>query len=122
MKKRQKKALQLLAHRGPDESSITQENNLFFSHLKLAITNTHSLKTIKYKNILLSFNGEIYNYKELRVQLSQDFEFKTQSESEVIIASYLRDCEITTVYFTVSNGMIFYLKIIAFLLLNLSIK
>ncbi len=88
--KKAKNALSLLTHRGPDNCTITQKENLFFAHLRLTITDTSSKKSIKHGNILLSFNGEIYNYKELRKQLFDSFDFKEQSESEVIIASYLK--------------------------------
>lgn len=87
-----KKALSLLAHRGPDFCGITQKPNLFFAHQRLSITDTHSRSNqpLSYDNILLSFNGEIYNYKELKEELTCEFEFKTQSDSEVIIAAYLK--------------------------------
>ena len=85
-----KEALSRLTHRGPDYCGITQKKNLFFAHQRLSILDTHerSHQPIKYKNILLSFNGEIYNFKELKKEL--DFEFQTQSDSEVIIASYIK--------------------------------
>ncbi len=87
---RAKYALALLSHRGPDFCGITQKTNLFFAHQRLSILDVHerSHQPLRYKNILLSFNGEIYNFKELKQEL--DFEFQTQSDSEVIIASYLK--------------------------------
>lgn len=87
-----KKALSLLSHRGPDFCGITQTQNLFFSHQRLSIidSNTRSHQPLKYEKILLSFNGEIYNFKELKSELAGEFEFKTQSDSEVIIAAYLK--------------------------------
>ncbi len=85
-----KRALSLLTHRGPDYCGITQSTNLFFAHQRLSILDTHerSHQPLQYENILLSFNGEIYNFKELKKEL--DFEFQTQSDSEVIIAAYLK--------------------------------
>ena len=85
-----KYALSRLSHRGPDYCGITVKNNLFFAHQRLTILDSHSRshQPLEYKNILLSFNGEIYNFKELRVEL--DFEFQTQSDTEVIIAAYLK--------------------------------
>ena len=85
-----KYALSRLAHRGPDYCGITQKPNLFFAHQRLSIldSNSRSHQPLKHKNILLSFNGEIYNFKELREELQ--FEYQTQSDSEVIIAAYIR--------------------------------
>lgn len=87
-----KKALSLLAHRGPDFCGLVQRQNLFFAHLRLSITDIHSRSNqpLSHNDIMLSFNGEIYNFKELRDELTCEFEFKTQSEGEVIIAAYLK--------------------------------
>ncbi|WP_455757398.1 asparagine synthase (glutamine-hydrolyzing) [Sulfurimonas sp.] len=87
-----KSALSKLAHRGHDNCGIIQKKNLFFAHQRLSIQdrNPHANQPFKYENILLSFNGEIYNFKELKESLIKGFEFKTDSDSEVIIASYLK--------------------------------
>ncbi len=83
-------ALSCLTHRGPDHCGIVQKNNLFFAHQRLSILDAHSRshQPLQYKNILLSFNGEIYNFKELKKEL--DYDFKTQSDTEVIMAAYLK--------------------------------
>jgi len=85
-----KNALSLLLHRGSDHCGILEEKYLFFAHQRLSITDTSSASNqpLRYKNILLSFNGEIYNFKELKKEL--DFDFKTNGDGEVIIASYLK--------------------------------
>ena len=85
-----KSALSLLSHRGPDYCGIVQKEKLFFAHQRLSIQDSHhrSNQPLKHNNILLSFNGEIYNFKELKQEL--DFNFQTQSDSEVIIAAYLK--------------------------------
>ncbi|MCW8954050.1 MAG: asparagine synthase (glutamine-hydrolyzing) [Sulfurimonas sp.] len=87
-----KKALSSLTHRGPDSCGITQRENLFFAHQRLSILDisSNSNQPLKYENILLSFNGEIYNFKELKQELTCEFVFKTDSDSEVIIAAYLK--------------------------------
>ena len=87
-----KKALSALSHRGPDFCGVVRSKNLFFAHQRLSIIDTSSASNqpLKHQNILLSYNGEIYNFKELKEELSSEFEFKTQSDSEVIIAAYLR--------------------------------
>jgi len=85
-----KNALSKLTHRGPDYCGIIQEERLFFAHQRLSIQDTdkRSHQPLKHKQILLSFNGEIYNFQELKREL--DFPFQTQSDTEVIIAAYLR--------------------------------
>jgi len=85
-----KSALAKLSHRGPDYCGIVQKERLFFAHQRLSILDTHkrSHQPLKHQNILVSFNGEIYNFKELKKELK--YEFHTQSDSEVIIAAYLK--------------------------------
>lgn len=85
-------ALNQLSHRGRDYCSIIQKDNLFFAHHRLNIldTNNKATQALEYNNILLSFNGEIYNFKELHQTLKNEFHFKTSSETEIIIASYLK--------------------------------
>jgi asparagine synthase (glutamine-hydrolysing) len=83
-------ALSKLSHRGPDYCGVVQKPNLFFAHQRLSIldADSRSHQPLKHKNILLSFNGEIYNFKELKDELG--FEFQTESDSEVIIAAYIK--------------------------------
>ena len=85
-----KSALAKLSHRGPDFCGIEQRDKLFFAHQRLSILDRHkrSHQPLKHKDILLSFNGEIYNFKALKDAL--DFPYETESDSEVIIAAYLK--------------------------------
>lgn len=87
-----KKALSLLTHRGEDFCGIYQANRVFFAHQRLSILdiNSRSNQPLQFKNIKLSFNGEIYNFLDLKDTLKNEFDFKTSSDSEVIIAAYLK--------------------------------
>lgn len=88
--KKAKNALSLLTHRGPDFCGIEQSKNIFFAHQRLSILdiNERSHQPLKHEKLLLSFNGEIYNFKELKKEL--EFDFKTESDGEVIIAAYMK--------------------------------
>ncbi len=88
--KKARNALALLAHRGPDYCGIEKQERLFFAHQRLSILDTHhrANQPLCYKNVLVSFNGEIYNYKELRNSLELDFQ--PHGDAEVILALYLR--------------------------------
>lgn len=87
-----KRALGTLSHRGPDHCAIVQRKDLFFAHSRLSIidTDSNANQPFCYNDILLSFNGEIYNFKELKQELTDEFVFKTNSDTEVIIAAYLK--------------------------------
>jgi len=88
------KQLQSLHHRGPDGSG-TEINPLFtFGHARLAIIDLETgaqpmMGTYNGKKLNLVFNGEIYNYLELKEALkSKGHQFRTTSDSEVILAGY----------------------------------
>ena len=54
------------SHRGPDNFTINSYENFSLCHQRLSIIDLHqrSNQPFKYKHLELSFNGEIYNYKE----------------------------------------------------------
>ena len=82
--KEAKRALFLMKHRGPDESSFVYGKNFFFGHNRLAIVDKNS--NFKFEDILISFNGEIYNHQDLRKTLP--YNFKTNGDTETILAAY----------------------------------
>lgn len=90
----------LIAHRGPDGEG-TWANDLKsvgLAHRRLSIidlSRTGHQPMLGRDGSALVHNGEIYNYRELRQSLASDWEFKSQSDTEVILAAYNRygpDC------------------------------
>lgn len=85
-----------IKHRGPDNSStyINKIDNISFGlgHRRLSIIDLESRSNQPFfnqsKNISLIYNGEIYNYKELIEDLKHIYNFRTQSDTEVILALY----------------------------------
>ena len=79
-------------HRGPDFSNTYLDSTICLGHNGLSIIDLDSNPNqpfISYdKNIVLSFDGVIYNLSELKKELSSSYKFKTISEPEVIIAAY----------------------------------
>jgi len=81
-----------IAHRGPDGQGIIITEHAALGHVRLAIIDlTSGKQPISLQNKYhIIFNGEIYNYQELRANLIQrGHQFKTQSDTEVILASYI---------------------------------
>jgi len=79
-----------LNNRGPDDEGYYQDNNISFGHKRLSIIDLEMGKQPmldQANNIIISFNGEIYNYKELKKELNQH-RFKTDSDTEVILEAY----------------------------------
>jgi len=87
------KALRAIKHRGPDAQGIYQEGEVNIGHLRLSIIDLSSAAGQPMKDdatgVVIAFNGEIYNYRELKEAL-QGEPFRTQSDTEVILRLYLR--------------------------------
>jgi asparagine synthase (glutamine-hydrolysing) len=81
-----------MKYRGPDGSGYVVNKNLAFGHRRLSIIDLASGEQPMFnldKSIALIFNGEIYNYIEIREELMvAGYQFTTASDSEVIIKAY----------------------------------
>ena len=78
-------------HRGPDWSGIYSDNNAVLAHERLAIVDPTSGKQPIISddgNKVIAVNGEIYNHKDLKEKYTSDYNFKTESDCEVILALY----------------------------------
>lgn len=96
------KVLQAMNHRGPDGKGFSwypgKFGKVFLAHTRLSIIDTSSSGAQpmvaghagKPPHVAITFNGEIYNYRELRKDLSdQGVEFHGKSDTEVILQSYI---------------------------------
>jgi len=78
-------------HRGPDWSGIYCSKNALLAHERLAIVDPASGNQpifSKDKSLVLAANGEIYNHRTLKDNLSIDYAFQTNSDCEIILALY----------------------------------
>lgn len=80
-----------LAHRGPDaEGHWTDDNHVILGHRRLSILDTsqgaNQPMTSCCGRYILAFNGEVYNYQELKQEL--DYPFQTTGDSEVVLAAF----------------------------------
>ncbi len=83
-------ALALQQHRGPDGTRIVNCDNLLmgFNRLSIIDLTEKSMQPTVYNNITLIFNGEIYNYKEIRSELKNEgLEFVSNGDAEVFAAA-----------------------------------
>ncbi|MDO8626802.1 MAG: asparagine synthase (glutamine-hydrolyzing) [Candidatus Magasanikbacteria bacterium] len=84
-----------IAHRGPDDSGVFVSGPLGLGHRRLAIIDLspagHQPMSDASGNYRITFNGEIYNFLDLRRELEQDgVVFKSRSDTEVIIYLYIK--------------------------------
>ena len=99
------KSLQIIAlmnnslkHRGPNDEGVFVENTIALGHRRLSIIDLsdagHQPMLSDDGNLVIVYNGELYNYLELKVEL-KDYNYKTNTDTEVILAAYKKwgyDC------------------------------
>ncbi|MBL7698733.1 MAG: asparagine synthase (glutamine-hydrolyzing) [Chitinophagaceae bacterium] len=81
-----------ISHRGPDAGGYFEDANIKFGHKRLSIIDPFECSnqpmadhTGRYRIV---FNGEIYNYRDLKPQL--DYPFQTNGDTEVLLASFIK--------------------------------
>ncbi len=81
-----------ISHRGPDGEGFYIDDLVAFAHKRLAIIDINLGVQPKYNEdntLVIIFNGEIYNYKTLKIELgTMGHKFKSDSDTEVIIHGY----------------------------------
>lgn len=78
--------LEKIKHRGPDDYGVLQLSNIFLGHRRLSIQDlsANGHQPMKYNDYILIFNGEIYNFLDLKKKL-KNVAFKGHSDTEVLL-------------------------------------
>ncbi len=83
---------EIMAHRGPDAASVYQSGDVALGHRRLSIIDLSTGDQPIFnddRTLAIVYNGEIYNYRELRRELRErGYSFRTQSDTEVILRLY----------------------------------
>ena len=83
--------LQCINHRGPDFSDKWFGDGVMLGHNRLSIIDLsdHGNQPMHYEDLVIIFNGEIYNYIEIKNELvKKNYKFNSASDTEVILAAY----------------------------------
>jgi asparagine synthase (glutamine-hydrolysing) len=82
-----------MAHRGPDAEGFFMDHELAFGHRRLSIIDLSDAANQPFEDAsgryTIIFNGEIYNYAEIKPSLS-DYPFRTNGDTEVILAGFIK--------------------------------
>lgn len=87
-----KNALERMQHRGPDDMGTWQGENVSIGHRRLSIIDLRASRQPMRDpsgRFILTYNGEIYNYKELRSVLEASWDFCTDGDTEVLLAGLI---------------------------------
>ena len=84
-----------LSHRGPDDNGNffinTQTSNIGIGHTRLTILDPskRGKQPMNFEDLIISFNGEIYNFEEIRdLLIKQGYKFETKTDTEVLLKAY----------------------------------
>lgn len=94
-KERFESALATLRHRGPDDQGVfvDEENTTFLGHQRLSIIDLSPSGRNPFwsadKRYVIIFNGEIYNYLEIKDEIGSRYSFQTKTDTEVLLASFV---------------------------------
>lgn len=92
LKKRMGHALQSIIHRGPDEFGTKQSPGWITGQRRLSIIDIQKSQqpmSDPSGRFFLSYNGEIYNYKSLKEKLASKWKFRTDGDTEVVLAGFI---------------------------------
>ena len=82
-----------MRHRGPDDRGFYLDENVSLGHTRLAILDLSQKghQPMHFENLVIVYNGEVYNFKEIRDELqSLGYKFSSGTDTEVILCSYHR--------------------------------
>ena len=86
------KGIEAISHRGPDDSGMAYFNGAALGNTRLSIIDLspkgHQPMFNKDKSLCVVFNGEIYNFQDIKKILEKKYNFKSNSDTEVILYSY----------------------------------
>ena len=87
-----------MRHRGPDGEGVFLNGAVGLGHRRLAILDPQGgLQPFRSEDdrVVITYNGEVYNFVEIRNELRADFDFRTGSDTEVVLRAYQKwgiDC------------------------------
>lgn len=87
-----RRALAALAHRGPQGAGIWQGERIVLGHRRLSMIGLGpgGAQPLTRGDLTLTYNGELYNYRELRAELAARYAFESGSDAEVVLRAWQR--------------------------------
>src|SRR5687768_1680105 len=84
---------EVMAYRGPDDVGFYEDGDVRLGHRRLSILDLspagHQPMESDDGQLVITYNGEVYNYRDLRAELAaKGYRFRTGTDTEVILAAY----------------------------------
>jgi asparagine synthase (glutamine-hydrolysing) len=87
------KMTKTIAHRGPDDEGFYLDDSVSLGHRRLTVIDLSERghQPMSFRNLVISYNGEIFNFKQLKEELlAEGYSFASDTDTEVILCSYDR--------------------------------
>jgi len=84
--------LETIRHRGPDDEGIYSDAGFSLGHVRLSILDLSAAghQPMRFDNLVIVFNGEIYNFRDIRRELEAEYTFDSDSDTEVVLKAWHR--------------------------------
>ncbi len=85
-----KSMLSTINHRGPDDNGVYEDSDISLGHTRLSILDLSYAghQPMRYEHLTIVYNGEVYNFKEIRKELESEYTFKSNSDTEVVLKAF----------------------------------
>ncbi len=82
--------LKYIQHRGPDDCGVYESDELSLGHKRLSILDLSSAghQPMRYEHLTIVYNGEVYNFKEIKQELESEYTFESNSDTEVVLKAF----------------------------------
>lgn len=82
--------LERIQHRGPDDRGVFESDSMSLGHVRLSIIDLSHAghQPMRYENLVLVYNGEVYNHKAIRSELEPEYSFTSDSDTEVVLKAF----------------------------------
>ena len=84
--------LESIRHRGPDDSGIYADESVTLGHVRLSILDLSAVghQPMAFDNLVVAFNGEVYNFAEIKERLLSYYDFVSHTDTEVVLKAWHR--------------------------------
>jgi len=82
--------LKTIRHRGPDDAGIYCDADFSLGHVRLSILDLSAAghQPMRFEHLVIVFNGEVYNFREIRKELEAEYAFDSDSDTEVVLKAW----------------------------------
>ncbi len=82
--------MKVIGRRGPDDSGNYSDAHISLGHVRLAVLDLSEAgrQPMRFDNLVIVFNGEVYNFRDIRRELASEYLFESETDTEVVLKAW----------------------------------